>query len=701
MSNRPVPVPSRVWNHLFYAVAAIVFCVMAFTATKVGVTGDEFLDQRHGEFCLKYYTEHDTTFADYRNDTVLRAFPHMKYYGAGYEIVPAVAVKYFNLPESRLFLFRHLLCAFFGFLLIFFTGLTAKKLTKSTGGGIITLLTMSCTPAIFGLSFYATKDIPFAAGFAIACYAFIAIFQGLPKFKVWHIMLAIYGIALAVSVRIGGLMLPLYLIVLFALYLLFDKAKRQMFFEKPYTLLLKSLGVGVLVVALGSLLGLCFYPNFFYEGPIEHIKNALTVVSKFPQRIPMTFEGRQIDSLSLPDNYLVKSFFYTVPLFVFAFVALFLANIVRIWKKYDMAAILFLVFTFLFPVILVLTMESNVYNGWRHETFAYYGLAVVASIGAYETFNWFSTTKLGNVWRWLAPSLIVASMMPTMVWMARNYKYTYSYYNVLAGDPYLRYDLDYYETSQTILLDWLVKNELKDRNDTVRITSKNENAVEYQKRRKYDNIIVEKHGYKAFAEADADYSILSTHFMAKKYVKKFFPPVGTIKVETVNGKPIAAVVKRDKLDSKGIKLVQQGKYQEGMDLLDSAYSKNPDNFGIFFWMGYGYFYTKEYEKSIEFFNKAKEYDLSESQNVAVWMFSGVANYELGKNDEAIRLLKTAESIAKDENQRYYIRSNLALAYFKDEKFKEAASYFEQVISKYPYFQGNLNYCYLKMGRQSR
>lgn len=52
------------WTYAFYAVALIILGTLIFTATKVGVTGDEFLDQRHGEFCLKYYTEHDTTFAD-------------------------------------------------------------------------------------------------------------------------------------------------------------------------------------------------------------------------------------------------------------------------------------------------------------------------------------------------------------------------------------------------------------------------------------------------------------------------------------------------------------------------------------------------------------------------------------------------------------------------------------------------------------
>ncbi len=688
---------NNIWIYFFYAVAFLVFVALLVTVPQVGITGDEFLDQRHGEYCLKYYTEHDTTFADYSQDEVLKAFPHMKYYGVGYEIVPAVALKYFHLPESKLFLFRHFLCAFFGFLLIFFTGLTAKRIAGSAAG-TIALLAMCCTPVVFGLSFYATKDIPFAAGFAIAGYAFISIFQNLPKFNIWHILLAVYGMALAVSVRIGGLMLPLYLVVFFVLAIIFDKTKRQMFFTRPYNVLLKSLGIGTLAIVTGVFIGLCFYPNFFHEGPIEHVKNALTVVSKFPQRIPMTFEGKQIDSLSLPDNYLVKSFFYTVPLFVFAFVLLFLANIVKIWRKSDRTAILFLIFTFVFPISLVLSMESNVYNGWRHETFVYYGFVVLASLGARETLNWFSETKFSKVWKWMASVFLVASILPTVVWMMKNYKYTYSYYNILAGDPYLHYDLDYYETSQTILLDWLVQNEIKDRKDTVFVSSKNKNAVDYQGKRQYENLSVKQSGFKAFAEADADYTILSTHFMQRKYVKNFFPPVGTIKVETINGKPIAAVVKRDKLDSEGIKLMQRGKYEEGVLMLDSAYKKNPDNFGIWFWMGYGYFYTKSYEKSIEFFNKSKNLDLSQNQIVAVNMYTGVAYSELEKYEDAVKNLKIAESMTKDENQILYIKANLALAYFKDKKYKEAIPYFQQILPKYPYFQGNLDYCRAQLGR---
>lgn len=207
-----------------------------------------------------------------------------------------------------------------------------------------------------------------------------------------------------------------------------------------------------------------------------------------------------------------------------------------------------------------------------------------------------------------------------------------------------------------------------------------------------------KSGYKSFAETDADYTILSTHFMSKKYVKKFFPPVGTIKVETINGKPIAAVVKRDKLDSEGIKLLQQNKYREGMALLDSAYKKNPNNFGIYFWMGYGSFNINEYKKAIEYFKKAEEFDLSEDQIVISKMLTGVSLYSIKSYDNAIKTLKMAEGITKKEDQKSYIWANIALSYFNKKDYKNAIPYFEKALARHPYFQGNLNYCYSKVGR---
>ncbi len=148
---------------MFVALAAILAVCMAFTATRVGVTGDEFLDNLNGYYALKYYADGDTTFVDYSQVPEFNhGFRHMKYYGVGFELWPSFAIRYLHLPEQQLYLFRHLLCAFWGYLLIIFTALTAKRLAGYKAA-IFALLLMALTPVLFGLSFFATKDIPFAA----------------------------------------------------------------------------------------------------------------------------------------------------------------------------------------------------------------------------------------------------------------------------------------------------------------------------------------------------------------------------------------------------------------------------------------------------------------------------------------------------------------------------------------------------------
>lgn len=686
------------WKYVFFGLAVVVFACMAFTATKVGSTGDEFLDDLNGQYALAYYTEGDTTFVNYDSVPVLQSLSHiLKYYGTGFEIVVPFAVKYLHLPDANCFLYRHLLCALYGFLLFLFTAFITRRITRSWLAATFSLLLISLTPVVFGLSFIASKDIPFATGFAIANYAFLRIFDHLPKFRISDILLSILGIAMAVSIRVGGMMLVMFLVVLFAIAIVADSQKRKMLFTKPFTTLWKSLGVGTLIVVAGSLIGLCFYPNFFYEGPIDHVKNALTLVSKFPQRIPMLWEGRIEDSLNLPDHYLVISFLYTVPLFVFGAFSLFFVNIVREWKKYDRTAILYLLFTFIFPFGYVIGSKANVYDGWRHETFAYSGLIVLAAIGLYETTTWFYNKQFHRTWQHLFPALFLLCCIPTLTWMVKNYKYNYSYYNVLAGDPYLKYDMDYYETAGPILFEWLVKNELKDNHDSIFVSTKNGNVMHLQKHKQYPNIKVEEAAFKSYASTDADYTIISLQFLPKQIIKKYFPPKGTIRTEDIDGHPVAALVKRNKLDSKGIKLVQQGKTKEGLVLLDSAYRYDPDNFGLWFWMGLAYYQEREYEKSIEFFTKDlnMEFNLTEEKRALGYMYNGSSLYELKRYEEAITVLKNAETYCVDQKNMPFIKANMGLAYFADKKYAEAIPYLKECVSAYPFLVDYLNVCNAK------
>jgi hypothetical protein len=686
-------IKEKLWFRIFIILSCVVLFGLLFVATQSGSTGDEYIDSANGKYSLKYYTEGDTSFANYANIPEV-GIPFMKYYGNGYEILPAIIVKYLGLSQHE-YLIRHLLCALFGFVFMLFAALTAREL-KDSLLACITLLIMALTPVVFGLSMFATKDIPLAAGYSVAIFAFIRIAKRLPRFRWQDVIIAIVGISLATSIRIGGLLLVGYLAVGVLFAVMLKKQLRKDLFNKPYAPLGRVILVLAIIVIVGSFLGLCFYPNFFYEGTVSHIKNALSIMTKFPQRIPMLWEGGQIDSTNLPENYLIKSFFITIPVFVLGAFFLFFCNIRSVWKTMDKVSVLMLLFTVLFPIAYVLYKDSNVYNGWRHLTFIYSSVAIFSAIGIYYTLLWVKKEKYIKIWRYAISGVVAILMVTVLVWMVRNYKYCYAYFNVFVSDPYTNYDLDYYETSGVVALDWLVKNELKNRKDTVKIAVKNGNTIDYAKSKQYNHLRLEKISYRSFAEMDVDYAILTIEFLPPHVIRTTFPPKGVIHTESVNGKPIGVVVKKNKLDSRGIQAVKENKIEEGMKLLEEAYTYDSTNFGLWFWMGYGYFQQQKYNEAISFLTACLNFWPLPDQIALGKMYIGASQISSQQIDAGIQTLKEATPLVTDERNKKFINAYLGIAYFNKQDYLQAVTYMKTAVDLYPHLNSFIAQSYFNM-----
>lgn len=677
---------------VFYCIALVLFAVLMSIAPQVGITGDEPLDAANGKYCLEYYTHGDTSFADYSKVPAVK-IPHMKYYGVGFEILPAFIVKYWGMGTQE-YLIRHLLNAIFGFLFMLFAGLIAKEV-KNWRLACITLLVMGISPIVFGLSFFDSKDIPMAAGFAIAIYAFFRIYKTLPKFNKMDVMWAVFGIALAVSIRVGGLLLPFYFGVGGLLCLYFRPDLRNLFVRKEYAVCGRIFGIGILIIVAGCLLGFCAYPNFFYEGPVGHIKHAFQLVKEFKQQIPMLYKGEIITSLNLPPFYLWKSYLITIPFFAWLGVILFLFHFPRIWNSYNKVCVIFLLFTLVFPPLYIGLGDSNIYNGWRHTLFIFSSFAAISAVGMYETYE----SLHRKSWKKIYLVVMLTVTLPTVFWMCRNYKYCYSYYNPLIAEPYLNYDMDYYETACVNSFEWLMKNVVSKSDSLVRVGAKNISVVAYQNARRYKNVDVKLCAFRGYAESDFDYQILSLQFIPAKVLKTFFPPKGTIHVETIEGKPVCAVVKKENhYDADGIRSVRLGKIEEGMDLLEKSYRYNPANFGIWFWMGYGYYYQKKYKKSIELLGKYVYFWPSSGEQIEIaFIFSGLSFLQLKLFDQAIQTLKQAERMTKSPENQLLIYANLGRAYYYEQNYKAALPYLKQSVQKYPDLKEILYDCSLKSG----
>ena len=643
---------------------------------------------------MRYYLDQDTSCLDYSKVEYHNMTPNqgIKYFaGAGFDILPAAISRMFDI--DNILLVKRFCLAFVGFLLILFTGLIGREI-KDWRLGSFALVLMALSPIIFGLSFCGGQDVPTAMGFAMAIYGLIVFTKHFPKISVKGCIFTFIGIMYAVSVRIGGLMALLYFFIAVVLELIGRKDLRQLFVNKNIVQIVKILGISLVLGTGAALLGLCAYPNVFHEGIIGHISKAFEMVSKFSARIPFIYDGKMAESTNPPEHYLLYSLLRTLPYYIFIGAGLFLAFSVRIFKRYRKTAIIFLLFTALFPPIYIVASHANIYNGWRHLLFFYAPFAVLVSIGWYELFELIKPKKLKEVVYYPIVAVIMLLIVsPTLIWMVKNHNYIYCYYNRSVGNPYLKFELDYYETSATKAYDWFRENELPKIDSTVTISTKIFTPVYYAEMLgDTDRVKVFVSPYMGFAEADCDYSILNYHVIQPRALKKFFPPQGTIHVEYVDGNPVCALVKRNKLDSKGIKLCKQGKYAEAVTLLDSAYNYDPNNFGIWFWMGIAHFQTRDFEKSMEFFNKDLNFMPTNEKYALATMYNGSSLYELKRYDEAIKTLKDAERLCVDQHNLPFIRAHLGLAYFAKEEYANALPYLQAAAPSFPFLAGQINYC---------
>ncbi|MGL4908135.1 MAG: tetratricopeptide repeat protein [Bacteroidales bacterium] len=677
---------------VFLILSVFVFFFLCFSAPHMGVLGDEEIDANNGKYALKYYLEGDTTFANFpmAQGNILDIPLTQKYYGVGFEIIPAILIKIKALAIHEI-LIRRLLCALFAFLTAFFTALLAKEL-RDWKLASVTLLLLFISPTFFGLSLIAVKDIPTAAGFAIAIYGMVRFLKYLPQYKWGSLASVTIGIALALSVRINGLMLMFYFFVAAILCLVFRRDIRQLAFFKPYVFSGKTMLFILVFCFFGVAIGLCFYPNIFHVGVIQHIKDTFNVVSQFPQRIPMLFEGEMINSLNLPPNYLLKNYLITLPFIVFLGLGLFGANAKNVWRKYQPSFIVFILFALIFPISYVIFSKANIYNSWRHLMFVYPLIAIVQAIGIYETYYWFSTSKRVSVWRTFCLLVLIVACLPTLVWMKNNFRYTYSFYNKLVENPHGNYDVEYSETALIHAFDWLVENELKGRTDSVFISTKSGNVIFYKNTKQYPNMRVEKSAVKHFAEVPCDYSILHINFLPQKVLQTFFPPKGTIHVQRMYGRPICAVVKRNKLDARAIELIVQDKIAEGEALLKQAYIYDPNNFGLWFFMGYVNFMQGRYDLAATFYQRYIDFWPSNELLDWIALHMGIKAIKENRYDDAIEMLSRG-NVCKNEGLLREMSANMAIAYYHKKDYAKTIEILAPIISFFPDLVPKLSHSY--------
>jgi len=128
---------------------------------------------------------------------------------------------------------------------------------------------------------------------------------------------------------------------------------------------------------------------------------------------------------------------------------------IDLWRGKNELYDLIFFFSFIIPVFMVISLQSTLYDGWRHLYFIYPSLLMISLYGL-NLFKIYLFKKKNKYFY----SLIILFMLPTLLWMVKNHPHQNTYFNLLAGKNFNNnFEMDYWGISNKNLLEYISKRE--------------------------------------------------------------------------------------------------------------------------------------------------------------------------------------------------------------------------------------------------
>jgi hypothetical protein len=432
------------WDRASVGLFALIALLIAFTFRDYGLSWDEPFHIEYGARLLRYY-------ATLGQDTSAFSYINLYLYGGLFDAPVALIVQWlpFDLVDSR-----HLLIAITGLL-----GMVgAWRLARFIGGpraGFFAALLLATMPGWYGHMFVNPKDIPFGTTMIWATFFMARFLREMPAPR-WRTT-ALFGLlaGMAMGMRIGGVLIFVYLAALlglwFTLSLVWRRTPRPVLHETlaalPRLVVVGVIAYGVMVVV---------WP-WALSAPLQHPWEALTTFSRFPFNTPVLVEGEWIDSTALPIDYLPLMIAVKVPILHLLLLGSLLLLAPRgihstrsqvlqghvVWLGWATALV-----ALLLPIAYVLVSRPVLYNEMRHFLFILPPLAVLAGLGMDRA--WRRLAETGLPLRVAAGSLVAFYFATHLFTMARLHPYEYVDYNRIVGGVHGAshlFELDYWSTS--------------------------------------------------------------------------------------------------------------------------------------------------------------------------------------------------------------------------------------------------------------
>lgn len=663
---------NMVFRALMFLFICFSFIYMPYISQDYGISGDEFVDQRHAGYVIDYFTKGDTA-ALYQPKTAL----HL--YGIGVQVIAEGVCRVTSADD--IYMTRHVINGLVGALGILVTGLLALR----WGGGLcglLAVLMMFFTPRYFGHSMNNLKDLPFAVGYVMSIYYFIRLFDHYPYFKLRHILGAVVGLFLALGTRSGGLMLFPCFIMYGGLFYIQKTGLREFYkFGRHRWDFGRILNILLLVIAAGYIASILLWP-YALEKPLTGVTQSLKQFTNFNVSLRTIFEGNQMMSSMLPWQYAPKYLLIGVPLItVIGFLGYWLYVIVR-RKEFTLISY-FLLFTAVFPVIWVIYKNSNLYGGIRHLLFVMPIMVVVAA-----RFWVLLIQRTPRVVRIMAAAVWIGLLCLPLIHMVKNHPNDYVYFNELVGglkQTYGDYETDYYYNSLKNSSDWFKKNIRKNKDEKITIVTNHQEILRHYFRKDPNVRVIYSRYYEKYSK-DWDYAIFANVYINRFQLKNgIFPPEGTIYACDVDGLPMSVVIKREsKKDFEGVQLELEKKYEEALVVLTEYIKEHPRNEEILSRIAKLYYMMNNLPEAERFGQLSLK--LHPSLNETLYISTLVYLLQ-NKPNEA---MASAQRILDENNlsaDGYYLK---AMVFNKMKKYKEAIDELNKALSFRPNHDGALS-----------
>ena len=454
----------------FWAQALAACALFAVVGVGVvddyGMNRDEIDLRRVASANAAYIATGDISGLTQQYDVVYR------YYGLALEMPLLLIERALGLQDFRhIFLTRHLLIHLFFIAGGFACGMLACRMLGSRWVALFAMLLFLLHPRLYAQSFFNSKDIPFAAMFAVALYLAHRAFR---NDSIGAFLLCGVGVGLAINLRPFGLMLLPMILAMRALDLWQASGEDR-------KRILASAGI----FAAAALATTWIFHPYYWENPLRFVEG-VRAVSQHPNIIPNLFMGEIYPSDAVPWRYIPVWFAITAPPVALALGALGIAAVCWQGVSRPIAALgcretrfrIMLLGCFALPVAAVIALQSNIYDGWRQMYFLWAPFCLLAAVGLHSVANssaWGSGWKVGArlpAWargggrlhmaqRAFAYGVAGVGLITTLTAMAALHPHQQVYFNALTdtktpGALAKRYNMDYGQIAHLQSLEYLL-----------------------------------------------------------------------------------------------------------------------------------------------------------------------------------------------------------------------------------------------------